>query len=216
LNNQKLCAQRDSAILDAIETCGVIDTDQLTRLLFNFPSGKRKCQDRMKSLHDRNLVKRTRLSLDSPTIYHQGELPGKVKHSLALTWVYLWMMKRPGEILLTWDTEELKEFGLRVDALCSTKILMTKEIRWYCIELDRYSVSRNRFNKVSIYDELYKKEGKIGSYLMKKLGNPERFPKIIFITDSLKRSQSIKELIRKSETKVKYSSFLLDPPLILE
>lgn len=209
LSNIKKGASRDSAILDAIETCGVIDTEQLTALLFKFPSGKRKCQARMKSIYERKLVNRTRLSLDSPTVYHLGELPGKLKHSLMLSWVYVWMKNRPGEILLSWETEQLKEFGLRADALCSTKILLTKEIRWYCIEVDRYSVSHNKVKEVVNYDALYKREGKLNSDLMKRLDNPERFPKILIVTDSDKREQMIQKAVKGSTTKVRYEAYLL-------
>ncbi|MBC2723326.1 MAG: hypothetical protein HGJ97_11685 [Desulfosporosinus sp.] len=200
---------RDRSILETIELCGVMSTDQLTELFFKFPSGKRKCQARMKSLYDRKLVKRTRLSLDAPTVYYQGKYPGQIEHSLALSWVYVWFMRKQGETVLTWETEELKEFGLRVDALCSTKILMTGEIRWYCIEIDRGSVSRHKFRKIDIYDDLYLKEGVAGSKLMKKLGNPARFPKVIIVTDDPKHGQKIRRLVAESKTKVRYEVHLL-------
>lgn len=201
---------RDRAILDAIGICGVMDTDQLTELFFKFPTGKRKCQARMKSLYERKLVKRTRLSLDSSTIYYLGKFPGQIEHSLALSWVYVWMMRKQGEVILTWETEELKEFGLRVDALCSTKIPMTGEIRWYCIEIDRGSVSRHSFFKVDIYDDLYLKEGVTGSRLMKKLENPLRFPKVIIVTDDSKHGQKIRRLVAESKTKIRYEVYLLN------
>jgi len=201
---------RDRSILETIELCGVMNTDQLTELFFKFPSGKRKCQARMKSLYDRKLVKRTRLSLDSPTVYYQGKFPGQIEHALALTWVYVWFMRKQGETLLTWETEELKAFGLRVDALCSTKIPMTGEIRWYFIEIDRGSVSRHHFRKVDIYDDLYLKEGVSGSKLMKRLGNPSRFPKVIIVTDDPKHGQKIRNHITESRTKVRYEAYLLN------
>jgi hypothetical protein len=188
-----------------------MNTDQLAELFFQFPTGKRKCQARMKSLYDRRLVKRTRLSLDTSTVYYQGKFPGQIEHSLALSWVYVWMMrKQQGETILTWETEELKEFGLRVDALCSTKIMLTGEIRWYCIEIDRGSVSRHNFMKVKIYDELYLKEGVVNSDLMNRLDNPSRFPKVIIVTDSTKHGQKIRSLIAESKTKVRYELYLLN------
>jgi len=164
----------------------------------------------MKALHDRKQVKRTRLSLDTPTIYYQGKFPGQIHHSLALSWVYVWMMRKQGEKLQTWETEQLKEFGLRTDALCSTYIPMLKESRWYCVELDRGSVSRHRFDKVDIYDNLYLKEGFADSKLMQRLDHPQRFPRIIIITDSQKRVPKIQEHTTKSKTKVKYEVFSLD------
>ncbi|MBC2726236.1 hypothetical protein [Desulfosporosinus sp.] len=126
-----------------------------------------------------------------------------------MSWVYVWFMRKQGETVLTWETEELKEFGLRVDALCSTKILMTGEIRWYCIEIDRGSVSRHKFRKIDIYDDLYLKEGVAGSKLMKKLGNPARFPKVIIVTDDPKHGQKIRRLVAESKTKVRYEVHLL-------
>lgn len=209
LSNVRKGSIRDKSILETIEICGVMDTDQLTELFFKFPTGKRKCQARMKSLYDRKLVKKTRLSLDSSTVYYQGKFPGQIEHSLAVSWVYVWLMRKQGETILTWETEELKEFGLRVDALCSTRIPMTGEIRWYCIELDRGAVSRHKFLKVNYYDDLYLKEGFTGSKLMKRLDNPLRFPKVIIVTDSVKHGQKIRSLVAESKTKVKYEVYLL-------
>lgn len=209
-NNILKASIRDRSILETIELCGVMNTDQLTELFFKFATGKRKCQARMKSLYDRKLVKRTRLSLDTSTVYYQGKLPGQIEHSLAISWAYVWFMRKQGESILTWKTEELKDFGLRVDALCSTKIPMTGEIRWCCIEIDRGSASRNSFHKVTIYDDLYQKEGIEGSKLMKRLDNPQRFPKVIIVTDKPKHVQKIRNHIAESKTKVKYEVYLLN------
>jgi hypothetical protein len=187
-----------------------MNTEQLTELFFKFPSGKRRCQARMKVLSDKKLVKKFRLSLDSSTIYYQGSFPGQPKHSLALSWVYVWMMNRPGEKLLTWDLEELSEFGLRVDALCSTKIPMNNnEIRYYCIEVDRGSASVNKYKKIDLYDDLYKREGISGSKLMQKLVGAERFPKVILITDDAKHGAKIRELVTKATSPVRYEVILL-------
>lgn len=210
LNNLKKGYKRDNDILKTIEMCGVMDTEQLTVLFFKFQSGRRKCQARMKSLCDRNLVNKVRLSIDTPNIYFHGKQPDGIKHSLELTWVYIWMNNRPGEKLLSWETEQLKDFGLRTDILCSTEILMTKEIRWYCIEFDRGSVSHSNYIKVELYDDLYKKEGYSGSKLMKKLGNPLRFPKVILITDYYKQRNKINNMVTASQSKVKFDVYLID------
>jgi hypothetical protein len=202
-------SRRDSAILEAVNTCKVMNTEQLTELFFKFPSGKRRCQARMKVLSDKKLVKKFRLSLDSSTIYYTGSFPGQPKHSLALSWVYAWMMNRPGEKLLTWDLEELSEFNLRVDILCSTKILITNEIRYYCIEFCRGSVSLNKYKKIDLYDDLYKREGISGSKLMQKLVGAERFPKVILVTDDAKHGAKIRELVTKATSPVRYEVVLL-------
>jgi hypothetical protein len=187
-----------------------MNTEQITELFFKFSSGKRRCQARMKVLSDKKLVKKFRLSLDSSTIYYTGSFPGQPKHSLALSWVYVWMMNRPGEKLLTWDIEELSEFGLRVDALCSTKIPMNNnEIRYYCIEVDRGSASVNKYKKIDLYDDLYKREGIAGSKLMQKLVGAERFPKVILVTDDAKHGAKIRELVTKATSPVRYEVVLL-------
>jgi hypothetical protein len=210
LSNVKKGCQRDRDILETIEMCKVMNTDQIQELFFKFPSGKRKCQARMKSLYDKKLVNRIRLSLDTPAIYYVGKFPGQPEHSLAATWAYVWMMRKQGEKVLTWDIEELKEFDLRTDVLCSTKILMTGEIRWYCIEIDRGSVSKHTFTKIEQYDNLYKKEGFANSKLMKRLDNPQRFPKVIIIIDNYRNMPKIKTLISESKTKVRYDLQLLN------
>lgn len=119
---------------------------------------------------------------------------------------------RPGETLLTYELEQLKEFGgiLQADALCSTRIEMTKEIRWYCVELDRGSVNRNKFDKVEKYIALYHREGVAGSPLLKRLDNPLRFPKVLIVTDSVKRGQQIREIISNTNARLKFEVHLLD------
>lgn len=201
-------SQRDLRVLEAIECCKVMNTEQIAQLFFNFPSGKRKCQARMKSLYDRKLVKRARVSLDTPSIYFQGKFPGQYDHSLSLSWCYVWMAKRQGEKLLTWEIESLREFDLRADALCSTFIPMTNEVRWYIFEFSKHT-SKNEFLKVKKYDELYLREGVANSKLMKRLDNPQRFPKIMIVADNVKHAQKIKQLISESTTKVKYEVHLL-------
>lgn len=202
---------RDQAILDAITICKVMDTNQIAELFFRFPTGLRKCQARMKTLVDKKLVKKTRLSLDTATIYYHGRLPRHLQHALALTWVYIWFTQQYGQNLLTWELEELKQFGdiLQCDALCSVKIPMTNEVRWYCVELDRGSIQRNAFDKIEKYTALYHLQGIPGSPLLKRLDNPQRFPKVIVVTDSIRRSQRIRELIISSSTKVKFEVHLL-------
>ncbi|WP_088227837.1 hypothetical protein [Desulfosporosinus sp. FKB] len=201
---------RDQAILDTITFCKVMDTNQIAELFFRFPSGLRKCQARMKILVDKRLVKKTRLSLDTATIYYRKKLPDHVPHALGVTWCYVWMKRQYGENLLTFELEQLKEFGdiLQADALCSVKISITGEIRWFCIEFET-GLNRNRFDKVEKYVSLYNREGIPGSPLLKRLNNPQRFPKIIVVTDSVRRAQQIKEFIANANTKVKFEVHLL-------
>lgn len=212
MTNVQKGSRRDQDILDAISLCGVMDTEQLTELFFNFATGKRKCQARMKTLVDRKLIKKTRLSLDTPTVYYQGKFPHRLEHARALSWIYVWMKRQQGTNLLTWELEELKEFGniLQADALCSVKITMTGEIRWYCIELDRGSVNRSKFDKIEKYIALYNREGVTGSPMLKRLDNPLRFPKVLIVTDSVKRGQRIRELVANANTRLKFEVHLLN------
>ena len=89
LNNVTKGFQRDREIIDTINLCRAMDTEQITELFFKFATGKRKCQARMKSLIDRKLVKKTRLSLDTSSVYYQGKFPQLLEHTLALSWVYV-------------------------------------------------------------------------------------------------------------------------------
>jgi hypothetical protein len=188
-----------------------MNTNQITELFFRFTTGERKCQARMKVLVDRKLLKKTRLSLDTSSIYYQRKLPDHVDHALGVSWCYVWLKLKYGENLLTWELEELKEFGdiLQCDALCSVKIPMTGEVRWYCIELDRGSVNRSKFSKVEKYIALYNREGVAGSPMLKRLDNPLRFPKVLIVTDSVRRGQRIRELVANANTRLKFEVHLL-------
>ncbi|MCO5381806.1 MAG: hypothetical protein NHB15_06660 [Methanosarcina barkeri] len=159
---------------------------------------------------DRKLIKKTRLSIDTATIYYQRKLPDSIEHALGVTWCYAWLMRRYGDNLLTWELEQLKEFGniLQCDALCSVKIPMTGEIRWLCIEFESGN-NRNRFDKIEKYTELYHREGVLGSPMLRRLGNPLRFPKVIIVVDSVKRGQRIRDIISSDTRRMKFEVHLL-------
>jgi hypothetical protein len=158
----------------------------------------------MKVLVEKKLVKKVRISLDSSNIYFMTR-PLSLEHSLGVSWSYVWVNKtlKQNEKILTWELEQLKEFGaiLQCDALCSIENQITKEVRWYCIEFDRSSVNKSRFDKIEKYNLLYQKYGFASSPLIKRLGNTTRFPRVIIITDTAKRALNIRDIIQSEKQK---------------
>lgn len=204
-NNILIGSKRDSEVLESIDTCGVLNTQQITALHFPIKSGKRKCQERMQSLYERKLVKRIRISVDSPYVYFINR-PSLMNHSLAISWAYVWMVKT--RKVQTWELEQLEEFGLRCDALCSVRNDMAKETFWYCIEFESSS-NKSQFEKIEKYNKLYDKEGIKGSKLMQRLNHPDRFPRVIIVTDTAKKGIRIRDAIQSEKRIVNFEVMLL-------
>jgi hypothetical protein len=165
---------------------------QLTSLLFPGKYGLRKCQDRIKFLHEHELIK----FIERPffylgNVYYLNKEPAlsAIPHVISMSWIFVWISKH-FEIEY-WEQEV--DFGiLQCDALCKVKGGM-----WFFIEFDRV-VSHNPFKKPMLYTELFEKEGRKGSQLLQRLDNPSSFPRIIVITDSVRRGVTIKKIIKEN------------------
>lgn len=92
--------QRDRALLEAIASCQALDTEQARVLLFPGKYGRRKAQERLKTLYDRARIKRWRPAPESPYIYFQEKKHGRIEHLVALNWVRCWMLRQ----LKSWES----------------------------------------------------------------------------------------------------------------
>ncbi|SHN84752.1 hypothetical protein [Desulfitobacterium chlororespirans] len=206
MNHVMKGSKRDAEILESIELCGAMDTQQIAALHFRFKSGLRKCQERLQSLHERKLIKRARLSMDSPYVYFYTR-PALPRHTLAISWIYVWLAKQ--KRIQSWELEQLEEFGiLRCDALCSIRNEMTQETLWCCVEFES-SANKSKFDKVEKYTKLYEKHGIKGSPLMQRLDGADRFPRVILVADNAKRGLKMREVVQAAHSPVKFEIHLL-------
>jgi hypothetical protein len=169
-----------------------MNTHQIATHIFSGKSGLRKCQQRLQYLSSPEhpfIQKIRRPFFDNPDVYYLGKTPdlSLLIHIIMVSWVYVWLSKRFE--IEHWETEV--DFKIcRFDAICRIK-----DGRWFFIELDRAS-SRHKFKKVEQCTELYEKESKPGSELLKGLDNPSKFPRIMIITDSAKRGLNIRNMFQ--------------------
>lgn len=192
MNNYQLCSFRDKQIILALSQCKALNTNQLVTLFFKGKTGLRKCQTRLKFLANNEFVQVIeRPFFDSPNIYYLKDAPAlsAIPHIIMVGWVYVWFCKKYE--VLYWEQEV--DFNiLQCDAICQVKD--KGEIKWFFIELDR-AKSHNTFVKPEKYTELYEKEGNTGSELSKRY-NLNKFPRIVIVTDSIRRGQNISKIVK--------------------
>jgi hypothetical protein len=166
MNNRQYAYQRDKKALEYIEMLQALTTTQIQELVYK---NERKAQQRMLKLSSR--VNRTRPCIDWPYVYYYDK-PAQLEHIILRNWVYIYLSKR----YRVTDWQNGKDFGvLKCDAICRIRSVM--EDHWAFVEIERDS--RNEFNKLDLYNKLYEQQGFVNSPLMKQLGNPPKFPKII-------------------------------------
>ena len=209
MNSRQKGFLRNKEIINAVTRCGVLDTDQITSLIFSrLPSGRRIAQRRLKSLFDRGKLKRARDSIDLPYYYYTGEKPGQPEHKLAVNWVYLWYTLR----LKSW--EELycfqyeQDYGiLRSDALAGIKNTVTGKISFSFVEMD-IAKSGNSFDKVAKYNLLYESDRYLSAWWVKYASG---FPSVFVVTTNNKRLRSIQKWIdRDNKNGLEFQVYLLD------
>ena len=209
LNSRQKGFLRNNEIVNAVTRCGVLDTDQITSLLFSqLQSGRRIAQRRLKALFDRGKLKRARDSIEQPFYYYTGEKPGQPEHKLAVNWVYLWYTLR----LESW--EELccfqyeHDYGiLRADAFAGVKNKVTSKITFSFIELD-IAESGNNFDKVAKYNSLYESGEYLSGWWLKYASG---FPSVLVVTTNIKRLRLIQKRIdRENKRDLEFKVCLLD------
>jgi len=81
---------RDYEIIDFVKEFKAVDTDTISRLFF--PS-RSACQKRLKAMHDENVLKRARDSINDCYIYYHKQ-PKQLRHSLLVSRFYAELQKR--------------------------------------------------------------------------------------------------------------------------
>lgn len=199
--------RRDRAIVELLESCGALDTDQIHLLLFQDVS-KRVTQRRLKTLREKKLVKADRLTVGEPSFYYLGKRPGQVDHTLALNWVYTWTIRN----LRSWEklhsfSREIDYKILRSDGFIAIQNLVASTWDFSFIEMD-IAESGNAFDKVEKYTALYDTDGYYGSWWQPLA---QKFPRIILVTTNIKRYHLIKEKVRVHNIRnLRFSVYTLD------
>ena len=154
LSNHQKCYRRDKDLIRLLETQAALNTEQIRLLLFRDAS-LRIVQRRLKKLTERKLIKRSRLSIDSPFYYYLGAKPGQLDHVLGVSWIYVWVCSAlsSGMTLHCFDREI--DLGIiRPDAFIGVKG-WTGKFSFFFAELDVDESGNDFSEKVKRYNSYY-------------------------------------------------------------
>lgn len=206
INHRAKGSRRDKLILQAIEKCHVLDTEQIWAIFFNqMKYGQRKAQERLQKLYERGCLKRDRIRQE-PFFYYIEKRPGQPAHQLGVNWIKIWLQHkcRSWEKIHSFSYEQDYKI-LRTDGFAAIKNIVNGNLKFYFIEMDR---GTNTFDKVQKYCDLYENEKYQGWWWV---ALTERFPPVLVVTTSLSRKESIEQLItEKNIAGLEFQVSLLD------
>jgi hypothetical protein len=107
-------------IMDFIDLVKVCTVDHIHALFY---PGTRynTAQKRMTALSENGVIKRKRTMYNIKYIYYIDKEPAQIQHRLALTDLYVWLVKRYGESAFEAEFEYTKVRGVRPDAYIKLK-----------------------------------------------------------------------------------------------
>lgn len=192
MNNVQRGYLRDREIVALVRRLGAVNTDQVRALLFRFPTGLRKAQERLSVLVERGQLNRCRIAPNESYVYYVGRRPGQLEHRVMVSWAYVHIVSglASWERLEEWRLEDVCG-NLRSDAVAGIRIVPTGEWRFVFVEAD---CSDNPFNKVATYNRLYESQAYLGAWWAEQA---RRFPSIVVVTHRQARKRSVIEKIRR-------------------
>ena len=207
MNSLQKGYRRDRELLALVESCGVLNTEQIKLLLFPNVS-ERVARRRLQTLTEKGYLKRNRLSISQPFFYYSGQnkKPGQMEHLLAVNWVYTWLSLK----LNQWERlhsfqRELDYKILRPDGLVAIENIVQKSFDFSFVELHRQE-SGNKFDKPEKYTALYLSEGYMDTWWAKLA---YRFPSILVVTTG--RKQPMQEQISANNPEgLRFKVYTLD------
>ncbi|MDQ7094281.1 replication-relaxation family protein [Desulfosporosinus sp. PR] len=154
MSNHKKGFLRDKALVRLLETQTALDTEQIRLLLFR-ENSLRIVQRRLKILTERKLIKRGRLSIDSPFYYYLDKRPGQLDHTLGVSWIYTWVYSALSPSMSLHCFEREIDLGMiRPDAFIGVKSWPGK-FSFFFAELDVDESGNNFAEKVRRYNSYY-------------------------------------------------------------
>lgn len=184
MNQHRLCYQRDSNIINALETWGAMDTYQIRHMFFN-KSSLYTAQRRLQKLAESRRLHRKRISIDLPYFYFSGKPLTQLEHRIGTNYARLMLLKQ----LRSWETwhyfqyEPTQYKKVRPDGFAVFKNTTTGKFRCLFIEFDR---AFNDFDKIPKYNDLYLNKLYKNEWWAK---NIDRFPSILVLSEDVKKAQ---------------------------
>jgi hypothetical protein len=213
MNHIKKGYNRDKQILEEVANLGVLNTQQVYRLFFKkIRYGEKKAQQRLKKLHEKKKLNRCRIDVHEPYCYYMERRPAQLEHIVFVNWVYIYLL----ETLPQWEkiTDFQREYvigNVRSDAFAEIYNVTTKKYRYLFVECDR-AESKNPFNKVQVYNQLFESNDYMKTHWYHKLKVQDKkfFPDIYVFTDSPNKLRNINKTIeRENKNNLVFKTFLI-------
>jgi hypothetical protein len=208
VTNRRKGHDRDQKILGLVERHGALTTEQVAILAFRgMASSQRKCQQRLLRLHQKGLLERCRADEYQPYTYYLPKAkPAQLQHTLGVAWVFCWQAARQGLDWYVAHWEAPKNMGnLISDGFLGMRSSVTKEHRWWFVELDR---GTNRWDKVGKYCSLYESATWETEWWVQ---FATRFPGVLCVAETPGRLERIRQLVAsQNASKLRFELHLLD------
>jgi len=202
MNTRQKGYYRDKCIVEAIDQFECLNTEQIYYLFFtSIKYGIVKCRERLRILKEKEKINSIRVDINECNYYFTNKKSKFMIHNINRNWgyIYLLYMYKFKEYYKFVDikNEYVFKCGQRADGIIGFKNYVTNEYRYVIIESDRVD-SRNKFNKIREYVDIYK-EGRYKSEFWYKKVN--RFPNVLIVCDSEKKKLKVLDIEKRDNIK---------------
>jgi len=195
---------RDKSIVEAIELFEILNTEQIYYLFFyNIKHGIVKCRERLRIIKSKGKINSIRVDINECNCYFIDKKPNRfLEHDINRNWGYIYLLYlyksksyyRFSEIRNEYVMEEGNK---RTDGIIGFFNYFTNKYRYIIIESDKMD-SRNKFNKIKDYVDLYKE----GRYKLEFwYDKVKSFPHVLIVCDSEKKKLKVLEIEERDNIK---------------
>jgi len=209
MNTRQKGYYRDKCIIETIEEFELLTTLQIYYLFFTgIKFGIVKCRERLRILREKGKINTIRIDINEYAIHFVDKSKKYnrfMEHNINRNWgfLYLLFMVRFKYKYYKFSDKRLEYIlcGKRADGIIGFKnYVVENDYKYFIIESDRVE-SNNRFEKVKLYNDIYKD----GLYKREYWFNrTSRFPHILIVCNSEKKKLKVEERVERDNIKYEY------------
>jgi len=205
MNTRQKGYYRDKCIIEAIEEFEVLTTEQIYYLIFtNIKFGIVKCRERLRILKEKSKINSIRVDINECNYYfinNKYKNNRFIVHDINRNWGYIYNLylykQKEYYKFVDIKNEYVFKCGQRADGIIGFRNYVTNEHRYVIIESDRVD-SRNKFNKIREYVDIYREGRYKNEFWYKKVN---RFPHVLIVCDSEKKKSKVLEIEKRDNIK---------------
>ena len=209
MNTRQKGYYRDKCIIEAIELFEILTTIQIYYLFFtDVKYGIVKCRERLRILREKGKINSIRVDINEYAIHFvdkSKKYNRYLEHNVNRNWGFLYLLFM---VRNKYKYYKFSDFNLeyvfcekRADGIIGFKnYAIDNDYKYFIIESDRVE-SNNRFEKVKIYNDIYKNGLYKKEYWFKRVN---RFPHILIVCNSKKKKLKVEECVERDNIKYEY------------